>query len=117
MGNSANQSGSHPISQKCDILPDFVLFISLHLCNLIKNSCGNVLNLWLTNLEAVTVSCSNTDLVKLDKFPPPLHVSLITYLSLITAALLAHQEAVVTPLRMATTLVYFTFSIALTGRQ
>lgn len=67
---------SHPISPKCDFLFDFISFTSLQQCNLIRNSCGNVLDLCLTSLEAVDVSRSNTNLVKPDKFHPSLHISL-----------------------------------------
>lgn len=82
---------SHSISQKCHILLDFVSFTSLQQCNLIKNSCGNVLDLCLTSFEAVEVSNSCIDLVKPDKFHPPYLFLCTMYRSFVTALLLARQ--------------------------
>lgn len=108
---------SHPISQKCDYLLDFISFTSLQQCNFIRNLCGNVLGFCLTSLEVVEVSRSNTNLVKPDKFHPPLHISLHSVSLLHHNPLFAHLEAVVMTLLVGTTLVYFTFLITLTGRQ
>lgn len=67
---------SHPISQKSEILLDFISFTSLQQCNFIRNPRGNVLDLSFTNIEHVEVSRSYIDLVKPDRFHPPLLISI-----------------------------------------
>lgn len=99
---------SHPISQKCEILLDFISFTSLQQCNFIRNRCGNVLDLSFTNMEHVEVSRSYIDLVKPDRFHPPYSFKFLTYPVPTIVLLSTHQASVVTTSLVGTILACFT---------
>lgn len=66
----------HFLKNKCSVLLDFLAFNSLQQHNSIANSCGNVLDLCISNNQPIEVSLSHISLVRPDKFHPPLKLTL-----------------------------------------